>query len=696
MEDDFQDFVEDEHSLLFVRTPTRLASETQVSSESESDLESDFGSAFELLEKMATVAELEAELDAAFAELETALAGDNDAEKTAAREKIKELQVQITEAKLETLKAENANLKKDVVAQATSAARASQDLLTEKIRSRKLEEDIVALQTGARPRRTILNLSAIQGDAAAATGTTRRTVPAAVSSTTVAAPAAPTTTATTTTSAGTNFTTVSAALAASQAAADAVSAADTAYEQRLALMPGDQRLIVGDQTAVYDELSRYQGSLTGYDAQHVVLSQRPNLFGDPTPDHIYALVHRTQDAPETVDTHKEDLRQEKNMMQKLMSQYDHFSGSDTSKVTWEMFEMQMDGIKMKGMYKEREMSILLWGLLEGDARLTLMSKGVFQGDDYSKMLDTLKQEYQRDFTDVLQDMASCIQGQSESVRSFTARFRLLSHGTFPKPPPEYRVVNGKLVPNPLSLAEDTQYKRAYETASLNAQHHYLNGLRHDIRHRMRTLQFNSMQEAEEEAKRAEKDLKRLGALKTSPNPLGKPQINMLSGHNGHNRHRKGQSQGHGQTTKSFDGECYICHKQGHMARNCRSSSQTRHSSRSQQDENAHVQGALNAVKGQVSRSSSTGSRTSYRGRSSSPRGRSPHTRKSGSGSSSSSNYKKQRQGRGGSRNRDQVSFSNNSRSQRSSSGSQRRHQQRRGKFNALHGEEHEQYESGNE
>lgn len=690
--------MEEEHSLLFVSTPTRLASETQVSPESESDLESDFGSVFELLEIMATVAELETELDAAFADLETALAGDNDGEKTAAREKIKELQVQITEAKLEKLKAENANLKKDVVAQATSAARASQDLLTEKIRSRKLEEDIVALQTGARPRRTLLNLSAIQEDgatAAAGTRSDRRSVPPVASSTTVPAPAAPTATATTT-SAGTNFTTVSAALAASQAAADAVVATDMAYEQRLALMPGDQRLIAGDQTAVYDELSRYQGSLTGYDAQHVILSQRPNLFGDPTPDHIYALVHRTQDAPETVDTHKEDLRQEKSMMQKLLTQYDHFSGSDTSKVTWEMFEMQMDGIKMKGMYKEREMSIVLWGLLEGDARLTLMSKGVFQGDDYSKMLDTLKQEYQRDFTDVLQDMASCMQGQSESVRSFTARYRLLSHGTFPKPPPEYRVVNGKLVPNPLSLAEDTQYKKAYQTASLNAQHHYLNGLRHDIRHRMRTLQFSSMQEAEEEAKRAEKDLKRLGALKTSPNPLGKPQINMLSGHNGHNRHRKGQSQGQGQTTK-FDGECYICHKQGHMARNCRSNSQTRqHSSRSQQDENAHVQGAMNAVKGQVSRSSSAGSRTSHRGRSPSPRGRSPHARKSGSGSSSSSNYKKQRQGRGGSRNRDQVSFSNNSRSQRSSSGSQRRHQQRRGKFNALHGEEHEQYESGNE
>jgi hypothetical protein len=206
---------------------------------------------------------------------------------------------------------------------------------------------------------------------------------------------------------------------------------------------------------------------------------------------------------------------------------------------------------------------------------------------------------------------------------------------------------------------------------------------------MRKLRFNSVEEAETEALEAEESLQDLGDLRENPNPLVKPQINMLRAEKGQ-KGQQYQNQGQGQI-KKFDGECFSCHKRGHMARECRSKHSNKgkkgSSNRSQQDENAHVQGAINAVKGQLNRSLSRESRQSYRGRSVSPRGKSP--RRSGSGSRSSARGQGKR-GRDGSRNRDRVSFS-----QHSSGGKYKQ----RAKFNALHGapaEDEDSDSSGNE
>jgi hypothetical protein len=321
-----------------------------------------------------------------------------------------------------------------------------------------------------------------------------------------------------------------------------------------------------------------------------------------------------------------------------------------------------------------------------------MSRKIFQGDSYTKMFETLRKAYKRKPAAVLQDMAQCTQGPSESVLTYTARFRIISASTFPELPSTHRVVDGVLVMNPLAQAEAMKYKSMLVTANLQAQHHYMQGLRQDIRRRMRRLRFDTVDEAETEALEAEEELQDLGDLKEHPNPLVKPQINMLRGQKG--KGQKGQGQ-----TKKFEGECYSCHKYGHRASECRSkpsnnnnnnnNSRYQGQSRSQQDENAHVHGAINAVKGQLNRSLSRESRMSHRNRSASPRGKSPRGK---SGSSARGQVKR---GRDNSRNRDRVSFSSNNNSGRGK-------YRQKGRFNALHGAEHEEEDgydsaaSGNE
>lgn len=448
----------------------------------------------------------------------------------------------------------------------------------------------------------------------------------------------------------------------------------------------DERLLTDPEQEVYRNLERLNSTsfLNSIDAQSTIMTHRPDMFQEPTPDHIYNLAHRLTDAPVTDSSIREDLRQEKNMMQKTMAGYLRFSGVPGKAASWETFEIQMKGLVNQAVFKERELAVVLWGLLEGDAQLFLMSKNIFQGDSYMKMFQCLQKAYKRKPAAILQDMAQCTQGPSESVLSFTARFRIISASTFPDPPSTYRLVDGILVRNPLSQAEAMQYKSLMVQANLQAQHHYVKGLRQDIRRRMRKLRFDTMDEAEQEATEAEEELQDLGDLKDHPNPLVKPQLNMLRGQKG--KGQKGQGQ-----TKKFDGECYACNKYGHRASECRTKPNNKYQtkSRSQQDENAHVQGAINAVKGQLnSRSNSSESKVSFRGRSASPSGKSP--RRSGSGSSARGQG---RRGRGNSRNRDRVSFSH-----KSSSG---KHKQK-GKFNALHGSAHEEEEeydsaaSGNE
>lgn len=463
----------------------------------------------------------------------------------------------------------------------------------------------------------------------------------------------------------------------------------------------DERLLTDPEQEVYRNLERLNSTsfLNAIDAQSTLMTQRPGMFQEPTPDHIYELAHRMANTPITDNTIREDLRQEKNMMQKNMAGYLRFSGNPGKGTSWEMFEIQMKGLVNQGVFRERELAVMLWGLLEGDAQMFLMSKGVFQNDEYLKMFQCLQKAYKRKPAAILQDMAQCTQGPSESVLTYTARFRIISASTFPEPPAAYRLVDGVLVRNPLSQAETMQYKGLMAQATLQAQHHFVKGLRQDIRRRMRKQRFHTLDEAEAEATEAEEELQDLGDLKDHPNPLVKPQINMLQTRKG--KGQKGQGQKQFQDKKKFDGECYTCHKYGHTARECRSNPSYRSNSRSQQDENAHVQGAINAVKGQLNqrsskgqsdqRSSSQESKMSYRGRSASPRGRSPFRRNEGSGSSARG--RQSRQGRGNARNRDHVSFS-----QQSGSGGKNKRQ--KGKFNALHGELHdeeeEDYESGNE
>lgn len=457
---------------------------------------------------------------------------------------------------------------------------------------------------------------------------------------------------------------------------------DNAAEQRTL----DERLAQDPELAVYQELERENSTsfLNAVDAQSVVMNQRPGLFKEPTPDHLYNLVHNITTAPTDI-TVREDIRQEKNMMQKSMQGYLRFSGVPGKESTWETFEMQMKGLVNQAVFKERELAVLLWGLLDKDVQMYLMSKNIFQGHSYMDMFKCLQKAYKRKPAAVLMDMAQCTQGPSESVLTYTARYRIISASTYPEPPATYRVVAEQLVRNPLTQAETLQYKSLWAAAALQAQHHYVQGMRQDIRRRMRKLRFNTMEEAEAEAIEAEESLQDLGDLRENPNPLVKPQINMLRAEKG----QKGyQSQGQGQI-KKFDGECYACHKHGHLARECRTKPNNKwkrgNSNRSQQDENAHVQGAINAVKGQLNRSLSRESRQSHRGRSVSPRGKSP--RRSGSGSSARGQG---RRGRDNSRNRDRVSFS-----QHSSGGKYKQ----RAKFNALHGATHEEEEydsSGNE
>jgi hypothetical protein len=441
---------------------------------------------------------------------------------------------------------------------------------------------------------------------------------------------------------------------------------------------------------VYQELERENSTsfLNAVDAQSVVMNRRPELFKEPTPDHLYNLVHNITTPPTDISV-REDIRQEKNMMQKSMQGYLRFSGIPGKEATWETFEMQMKGLVQQAVFKERELAVLLWGQLDEDVKMYLMSKNIFQGHSYMEMFKCLQKAYKRKPAAVLMDMAQCTQGPSEAVLAYTARYRIISASTYPEPPATYRVIAEQLVRNPLTQAETLQYKSLWAAAALQAQHHYVQGLRQDIRRRMRKLRFNSVEEAETEALEAEESLQDLGDLRENPNPLVKPQINMLRAEKGQ-KGQQYQNQGQGQV-KKFDGECFSCHKRGHMARECRSKPRNKgkkgSSNRSQQDENAHVQGAINAVKGQLNRSLSRESRQSYRGRSVSPRGKSP--RRSGSGSRSSARGQGKR-GRDGSRNRDRVSFS-----QHSSGGKYKQ----RAKFNALHGaqaEDEESDSSGNE
>lgn len=450
-----------------------------------------------------------------------------------------------------------------------------------------------------------------------------------------------------------------------------------------------QRAAVHHSTAtereIYQELERMNISpLGGLDTQATILMNRPGLMHNPGPNDYYNMTHGLEG-----QSLREDLRQEKIMLQKVIQGYFKFTADDTA-VTWDMFEIQMDGLVSQGMYKEGQLAILLWSLVGGGAQVHLMSKGVFQGSSFTVMYECLKQAYQRKPSAVLQDMAACTQGPGETVLDYTARFRILAASTFPKQVPMHRVISDTLVPNPFYQAEKIQYQAFEERATAVAQHHFVKGLRQDIRRKMSTLHFTRLDDAVTAAQNAEETLQALGEIRSQPNPLVKPQINMMQGKGFKPRRGKGQSQGQGQgqgqgQNKKFEGECFICHKYGHRASDCWQNKQKSGSnSRSQQDENAHVQGAMNAVKGQVNnRSSSNGSHASSRGRSGSPRGRSPQNYKSNSGSSAQRG-KQSRQGRGGSRNRDKVSFSNN----HSNSGSGPGGNQRRGKFNALHGEQH--------
>lgn len=566
-------------------------------------------------------------------------------------------------------------LKAKLQAEERARTDAQADLNREINRSRGLQ---AIIEDRTRSRRTVMDLSGISGSGDTGVGGTSRTSAGTPS----ANPAASTSAA-------------NSGLAAAPSGGSRGQNGNNPAEQRTL----GERLLNDPERDVYRELERVNNTsfLNSIDSQSTIITQRPDMFQEPTPDHIYDITHRITNAPVTDNSIREDLKQEKNMIQKIITSYPKFSGNPAKGTSWEMFEIQMKGLVSQGVFRERELSVILWGLIEGDARLYLMSKGVIQGSDYTKMFQQLQKAYKRKPAAILQDMAQCTQGSSESVLSFTARFRIISAGTFPDVPAQYRIVDGTVVRNPLSQAEALQYKVLLAQATLQAQHHYVKGLRQDIRRRMRKLRFLTLDEAETEATEAEEELQDLGDLKDHPNPLVKPQINMLKGQKGNGQHSQGQ-------TKKFEGECYACHKYGHRANECKSrpnnnnnnKNNWKHQSRSQQDENAHVQGAINAVKGQLNhRSPSRESKSGNRGRSASPRGKSPHR----SGSSAS---RQGRQGRGSSRNRDRVSFSHH---QRSGSGGKHgsggKYKKQKGKFNALHGEardEEEDYDSasGNE
>lgn len=650
----------------FVTTPPRLAPapvDPQVSSESDS-LNGDLATPV----KMGDFATRKA---VATQKIKDAA---DDVERAAALTELLQIQdEEVAQAQAQS-QAQVTDLRAKLVAEEKARTDAQADLNLERIRTRSLQSMV---DDRTRSRRTVLDMSNI---ASADTGGAGRTSMGQPQSTPAPAAAAS-----------------SGAAAAAAAGQNQQSGNNNPADQRTL----DERLMTNPERDVYRDLERLNTTsfLNSIDAQSTIITQRPDMFQDPTPDHIYDMTHRIANAPVTDASIREDLKQEKNMIQKIIASYLRFSGNPAKGTSWEMFEIQMKGLVSQGVFRERELSVILWGLIEGDAQLYLMSKGVFQGADYMKMFQHLQKAYKRKPAAILQDMALCTQGPSESVLAFTARFRIISASTFPDPPSEYRLVDGVLVRNPLSQAEAMQYKGLLAQATLQAQHHYVKGLRQDIRRRMRKLRFLTLDEAETEATEAEEELQDLGDLKDHPNPLVKPQINMLKSG------RKG-GQGQGQTQK-FDGECYACHKYGHRASECKSRPNTnnnnnnnrKHQSRSQQEENAHVQGAINAVKGQVNnRSLSRESKTSFRNRSASPRGRSPHR----SGSSASARGQG-RHGRGSSRNRDRVSFSH----QRSSSGGKGKHgsggkyKKQKGKFNALHGEardEEEEYDSasGNE
>ena len=630
--------------LLFVSTPPRLPpapENPQVSEESDSVAEvasSDLSSIMGDFESWKTAilqrlmdADDQAEKDAAKAELD-ALIREQTTAVTQKQTRIAELEAQVT-----------------VEQQARNEAQA--EALLERTRNRRVKEQLESTAVG---RRTLMELSRISGG-----------VPSAAADAASAAASAPASSSTSATGANQQ-------------------SGNVGGQQRTQ----DDRLINDPDLAVYQLLERLNSTsfLNSIDAQSTVLAQRPDLFQNPTPDHLYDMAHRLTNAPVSDATIREDLKQAKIMMQKSMLGYLKFSGIPGKAASWEQFEIQMRGLVNQAVFKERELAVVLWGLLEGDAQLFLMSKGIFQGDSYTKMFETLKKAFKRKPAAVLQDMSQCTQGPSESVLAYTARFRIISASTFPEQPSTHRVVDGSLVVNPLAQAETMKYKAMLVSAHLQAQHHYMQGLRQDIRRRMRKLKFDTVDEAETEALEAEEELQDLGDLKEHPNPLVKPQINMLRGQKG--KGQKGQGQ-----AKKFEGECYSCHKYGHRANECRSkpSSSSNNNnnnnnryqgqSRSQQDENAHVHGAINAVKGQLNRSLSRESRVSHRGRSASPRGRSPRGK---SGSSARGQVKR---GRDGSRNRDRVSFSSNN---NSNSGHGKYKQ--KGRLNALHGAAQEEGE----
>lgn len=453
-----------------------------------------------------------------------------------------------------------------------------------------------------------------------------------------------------------------------------------------------QRIRSGQANEVVSHVERMNRSsyVAAMESQGEVLLTRPTLLDDPTVDMEYALVHDQED--------REDLKQEKNMMQKIMVTFMKFTGEPDSKVTWEMFDIQMSGLRAKGMFKERELSVLMWGLTDGQARLILMSNGLFKGSSYTAMYECLEESFQRDMSEIMQDIAACTQGPAEMVTAYAARFRIVSSGLYPKPVQEYRALDHEMIRNPMIKVELVTFKALFAQASLTAQHHFARGLRQDIRRQMSSLHFETLEEAVKCAKKAEKHLEALGDMKYTPNPLNKPQINMMQAKGNRGNPRNHQGSNNNGNKEKFEGECFKCGKYGHRKVDCWSGQQNGQrkfqpgsKNRSQQEENQHVQGAMNAVQGQVHpRSSSGGSQRSFRGRSASPRGRSPrgHQRKTNSGSSA----KTGRQGRGtGQRNRDHVSFNNASSQQ----------QNRKGRFNAMHGDHHDgedqgDYDSGND
>jgi hypothetical protein len=270
----------------------------------------------------------------------------------------------------------------------------------------------------------------------------------------------------------------------------------------------------------------------------------------------------TQVRAPAIQAHADD----KGIISKLITKIKRFTGTDDN-YRWQHFWTQYSIAVQNAAYNRHELRVIFLSCLEG-AALAHYQAFLHVYADYS--YEQLVVAYKKRYDDTKEQSLASVMGKNQAANEDVLTFRdrlLISAAAFRPTPPNkqtiVRTAEGRdmLVDNFEYEQDKLKYEAKKQESELYLARFYVMGLRQEIIAKMDTLDFDSIDEAAEAAKKVEDTLKSMALMRNNHIRIG--SVNAT-----YEKQYKGTSPSGKKSDGNDKNDCFSCGGTGHWIREC--------------------------------------------------------------------------------------------------------------------------------